>query len=79
MQGRVITVALNGTAVTDPVGLAIAGPLTDVLGVRIWYVLCGIITITVAVGAFFVPAIMRIEDKAGRVSGLVKVSAVSDG
>ena len=62
MQGRVITVALNGTAATDPVGLAIAGPLADILGVRIWYVLGGIVTIAMGVGSFFAPAIMHIEE-----------------
>ncbi|MCP4421470.1 MAG: MFS transporter, partial [Chloroflexi bacterium] len=39
MQGRVITVALNGTAATDPIGLMIAGPLAAGLGVSIWYIL----------------------------------------
>ena len=63
MQGRVITVALNGTAATDPVGLAIAGPLTGTLGVRIWYVLGGVVTIVMGIGALFVRAIMHIEDR----------------
>jgi DHA3 family macrolide efflux protein-like MFS transporter len=77
MQGRVITLALNGTAVTDPVGLAIAGPLADTVGVRIWYVLCGIVTTMLGVGAFFVPAIMRLEDRAK--SALKAVKKVAAG
>jgi DHA3 family macrolide efflux protein-like MFS transporter len=76
MQGRVITLALNGTAVTDPVGLAIAGPLADTVGVRIWYVLCGIVTTVLGVGAFFVPAIMRLEDRAKSALKAVKKAAV---
>lgn len=75
MQGRVITLALNGTAVTDPVGLAIAGPLADTVGVRIWYVLCGIVTTMLGVGAFFVPAIMRLEDRAKSALKTVKKAA----
>ncbi len=63
MQGRVITVALNGTAATDPIGLMIAGPLANMLGVSIWYVLGGIITLIMGSGSFFVPAIMQIEDR----------------
>jgi DHA3 family macrolide efflux protein-like MFS transporter len=63
MQGRVITVALNGTAATDPIGLMIAGPLANMLGVGIWYVLGGIITLIMGIGSFFVPAIMQIEDR----------------
>lgn len=75
MQGRVITVALNGTAATDPVGLAIAGPLADIVGVRIWYVLGGIVTIAMGVGSFFVPAIMHIEDRAHFVPQTVEKTA----
>ncbi len=63
MQGRVITVALNGTAATDPIGLMIAAPLASILGVSIWYVLGGIITLIMGIGSFFVPAIMQIEDR----------------
>lgn len=63
MQGRVITVALNGTSATDPIGLMIAGPLANMLGVSIWYLLGGIITLIMGIGSFFVPAIMQIEDR----------------
>jgi DHA3 family macrolide efflux protein-like MFS transporter len=63
MQGRVITVALNGTSATDPIGLMIAGPLANMLGVSIWYLLGGIITLIMGIGSFFIPAIMQIEDK----------------
>jgi DHA3 family macrolide efflux protein-like MFS transporter len=75
MQGRVITVALNGTAATDPVGLAIAGPLADIVGVRVWYVLGGIVTIAMGVGSFFVSAIMHIEDRAHFVPQTVEKTA----
>ncbi|MCP4363182.1 MAG: MFS transporter [Chloroflexi bacterium] len=61
LQGRVITVVLSSTALTDPIGLAIAGPLSDTVGVRIWYIVCGIITIVMGIGALFVPAIINIE------------------
>ena len=63
IQGRVITVVLSSTALTDPIGLAIAGPLSDIVGVRVWYILCGIITIVMGIGALFIPAIMNIENE----------------
>ncbi len=75
MQGRVITVALHSTALTDPIGLAIAAPLTEALGVQIWYVLCGIITIVVAIGSFFVQPIMHLEDRGDPASEPVQVPA----
>jgi DHA3 family macrolide efflux protein-like MFS transporter len=55
--------------VAAPVGLAIAGPLSDAIGVRVWFVIGGLVTTALSVGAFFVPAIIRIEDKAARHEG----------
>ena len=63
IQGRVITMVLSATALTDPFGLALAGPLSDSVGVRTWYLLGGLITVVVAVGALYAPAIMAIEDQ----------------
>jgi hypothetical protein len=34
------------------------------LGVQPWFVIGGLVTTAMSVGALFVPAIMRIEDKA---------------
>ncbi len=77
MQGRVITIALNSTAATQPIGLAIATPLANMLDVRIWYVLDGIITIAMGVGAFFIPAIMHIEEKVHRVPRAIEETEIS--
>jgi len=62
LQGRVYTLIASGWAVMDPIGLAIAGPASDALGVRLLYLLCAIVMITLGVGAFFVPSIMNVED-----------------
>lgn len=67
MQGRVFTLAMSGSAAMSPLGLAIAGPVADALGVHIWFLIGGIATVVMGVGSFFVPAIMRIEDKATEV------------
>jgi DHA3 family macrolide efflux protein-like MFS transporter len=63
MQGRVFTLALSGSAAMSPLGMAIAGPVADALGVQVWFWIGGIATLVMGAGAFFVPAIMRIEDK----------------
>jgi len=68
VQGRVFTVLVSGAGAMVPLGLAIAGPLADALGVRVWFVAAGIAMVAMGVGAFFVPAIMRIEDKAAETS-----------
>jgi DHA3 family macrolide efflux protein-like MFS transporter len=63
MQGRVFTLVLSGSAAMSPLGLAVAGPVADALGVQVWFVIGGIATVVMGVGSFFVPAIMNIEDK----------------
>ena len=67
MQGRVFTLAMSGSAAMSPLGLAIAGPVADALGVQIWFLIGGLATVIMGVGSFFVPSIMRIEDKAAEV------------
>jgi len=65
MQGRVFTLAMSGSAAMSPLGLAIAGPVADAMGVQIWFPIGGIATVIMGVGCFFIPAIMQIEDRAG--------------
>jgi DHA3 family macrolide efflux protein-like MFS transporter len=64
VQGRVFTVVLSGSGIMAPLGLAIAGPVADSLGVRVWFVASGIVMAMMGIGALFVPAIMHIEDRA---------------
>jgi DHA3 family macrolide efflux protein-like MFS transporter len=64
IQGRVFTIVLNGSGVMAPLGLAVAGPVADALGVRAWFVASGIVMLIMGVGALFVPAIMDIEGEA---------------
>ena len=44
VQGRVFTLAMSASAAMSPLGLAIAGPVADRLGVRIWFVVGGLAT-----------------------------------
>ena len=63
VQGRVFTVVLSGAGAVVPVGLAIAGPVADALGVHTWFVAGGAIMAILGAGALFVPAIVHIEDR----------------
>jgi DHA3 family macrolide efflux protein-like MFS transporter len=63
MQGRVLTLVRSGALAMTPLGLAVAGPLADTLSVQAWFVIAGLATVAMGVGAFFVPAIMCIEDR----------------
>ncbi len=62
MQGRVLTVMQSAAMAMSPLGMAIAGPVADLLGVRVWFVIGGAACMLMGIGAFFVPAIVYLED-----------------
>ena len=61
-QGRVFTLMGSVAGAMAPVGLLFAAPVAEWLGVRAWYGAGGIVCVAMAIFAFMVPAIMRIED-----------------
>jgi DHA3 family macrolide efflux protein-like MFS transporter len=65
MQGRVFTLVMSLAGAMAPLGMAIAGPVADALGVRAWYLMGSVIPLLMFVGAFFVPTIMHLEDNNG--------------
>jgi DHA3 family macrolide efflux protein-like MFS transporter len=62
MQGRVFGLLGSLFSLSTPVGLAIAGPVSDLFGVRFWFQLGGLLCVIVGVINFFIPAVRRIED-----------------
>ncbi len=64
MQGRVFTLLMSSSMSMSPLGLMIAGPVADMFGVQLWFLIAGFVVLLVGVGAFFVPIIMQIEDRA---------------
>ncbi len=61
MQGRVFSLIGAGATAMMPLSMMVAGPVADWLGIRFWYVIGGSICILATVVAFFIPAIMNIE------------------
>jgi len=61
MQGRFFTLNDAVVRATSPLGLAIAGPLTDTLGVRFLWVIAGIALVGLALVRVLTPAILDIE------------------
>lgn len=47
-QGRVFTLLSSGATLAMPIGLAIAGPLSDAVGVQIWFIIGGIVCVIMA-------------------------------
>ena len=62
MQGRVMSLLNSGATAIAPLGLLIAGPFSDWLGIRVWFWAGGILCVLIAASAFFVPIIMNVED-----------------
>jgi len=61
MQGRVFSLISAGAAAMMPTSLLIAGPVSDWLGVHVWYVFGGAVCILTTLAALFIPAIVNIE------------------
>jgi DHA3 family macrolide efflux protein-like MFS transporter len=76
MQGRVFTLLQSAAGAMIPLGLVIAGPLADVLGVRVWFLVAGVAMAVMGVGALFVPAITGLDDIAE--SRGAEIAAIDD-
>ena len=62
MQGRVFTLMGSVAAGMSPLGLIVAGPVADTLGVQTWFVVGGVVTALMGLAGFFMPQIVYIED-----------------
>ena len=61
MQGRVMSLVNSGATAISPLGLLLAGPFSDWLGLRVWFWVGGILCVLIAIAAFFRPVIMNVE------------------
>ncbi|HTX90519.1 MAG TPA: MFS transporter [Anaerolineales bacterium] len=68
MQGRVMSLTGAGATAMAPLGLLVAGPISDWLGVRTWYLIGGVACVLVTLIAFSIPVIMNIEQNAKKTS-----------
>jgi DHA3 family macrolide efflux protein-like MFS transporter len=60
MQGRVFSLIQAGASLATPLGLAIAGPISDAINNQIWFVIGGILTCAAGLIAFFIPSIISV-------------------
>jgi len=61
IQGRVFTLMVSLLNITTPLSLAVAGPVTDWLGIQMWYVVAGVLCGATGLIGLFIPAIVNIE------------------
>jgi DHA3 family macrolide efflux protein-like MFS transporter len=64
-QGRVFTLVGSLAGVAAPLGLLLAAPVSEVAGVRAWYVTGGVVCLIMGIVGFLLPSLMRIEDPNG--------------
>jgi DHA3 family macrolide efflux protein-like MFS transporter len=64
VQGRVFTLAMAASTIAQPIGLAVAGPVSEILSIRGWFVIGGVAFIVMALLSFSTPAVMKLEDTA---------------
>jgi len=74
-QGRVFSFMSTMMAVLDIAGLSVVGPMTDRFGPQLSFLLCGIATMLLGGVTFFIPSIMRIEDRSALVESATSTGA----
>jgi MFS transporter, DHA3 family, macrolide efflux protein len=71
-QGRIFTLIGSASAAMSPLGLIIAGPVADAIGVRAWFMAGGLAMMLAGAVGFLIPAILHIEDgRPGEAKGAI--------
>ncbi len=77
MQGRVFTLVGSLAAAASPIGLALAAPVADSLGIRFWFYIAGFMCMAMGISGFFIPAVRALEDENGVGSEPMTVAATA--
>jgi DHA3 family macrolide efflux protein-like MFS transporter len=62
MQGRVFTLIMSTSVAVSPIGLAIAGPVVELTGLRFWFVISGVVFMIGSFVGFTVPQVRTLEE-----------------
>jgi len=63
MQGRVFAFIMSAAMLVSPLGLIIAGPISDALGMQLWFRVAGIVCALMGVAGFFIHEVMKMEEE----------------
>ena len=74
-QGRVFSLIGSLAGAAAPVGLILAAPVAEIVGVGAWYLAAGIACVAMGIGGLFSTALMRIEDPAAEETESMRASA----
>ena len=61
MQGRVFTMIRTVAGAMAPIGLAIAGPISDIFSIQSWFIAAGVVCVGLGVFGVFTPVVFNIE------------------
>jgi DHA3 family macrolide efflux protein-like MFS transporter len=67
LQARVFSLLQSVGTAAVPLGLLVAGPLADQLGIQAWFLLGGTLCVSMGLVGLFMPSVMNIERKPGTV------------
>jgi DHA3 family macrolide efflux protein-like MFS transporter len=65
MQGRVFALVFTLASAMSPLGLILAGPVADRVGVQAWYWAGGVTCALMGVVGFLIPAVLNLEEQSG--------------
>jgi DHA3 family macrolide efflux protein-like MFS transporter len=65
-QGRVFSLVTSLAGAVAPLGLLVAAPVAEMVGVGAWYIAGGVACVAMGAAGFFSPALMAIEKEAAR-------------
>lgn len=68
IQGRLFSLVGSAAGAMMPLGLLIAGPLSDRFGANTWFLVGGVAAVLLGGLAFFVPAIMSLEEQGAKLA-----------
>jgi DHA3 family macrolide efflux protein-like MFS transporter len=63
VQGRVFSLMSTGTQLAMPIGLMVAGPVSDAIGIQFWFILGGVVMGLSGLIGFITPALRNIEEQ----------------
>ena len=63
MQGRVFAFIMSAATLVSPLGLMIAGPISDLFGVPLWFRIAGATCIVMGLAGFFIHEVMQMEEE----------------
>jgi DHA3 family macrolide efflux protein-like MFS transporter len=76
-QGRVFSLVGSLAGAAAPLGLIVAAPVAEIVGIGFWYLAGGFACVAMGIAGFFAPALMGIEDGAAEEAASVPVDAPS--